>query len=62
MSKYTIYYSSRQDMFRKLASQWKNWASDTHLTEGQKKGMSLFFRHVGRRFGLIGEFKDIGVI
>jgi hypothetical protein len=24
--------------------------------------MSLFFRHVGRRFGLIGEFKDIGVI
>jgi hypothetical protein len=49
-------------MFRKLATQWKAWASAVDLSEDQYKGMSLFFRHTGKRFGLINEFKDIGVI
>lgn len=62
MSRYTIYYSTRQDMFRKLAVQWKSWAVDAHLSESQIRGMELFFRHVGKRFGLLTEFKDIGVI
>mgnify|MGYP003313802182 CR=1 FL=1 len=62
MSKYTIYYSTRQDMFRKMATRWKSWSEDTELSENQVSGMSLFFRHVGKRFGLINEFKDIGVI
>jgi len=49
-------------MFRDLASTWKAWAEEAHLDESQLRGMSLFFRHIGRRFGLINEFKDIGVI
>ena len=62
MSRYTIYYNTRQHMFRALAQQWKSWAEDAHLNESQIKGMSLFFRHIGKRFGLINDFKDIGVI
>lgn len=62
MSRYTIYYSTRQDMYRKLAALWKAWAATANLSESQRKEMSLFFRHIGKRFGLIHEFIDIGVI
>jgi hypothetical protein len=49
-------------MFRELARQWKAWAEGTQLSENQVRGMAVFFRHIGKRFGLINEFKDIGVI
>lgn len=62
MSKYTTYYDTRQEMYRKLAETWKAWADGSELSESQQRGMSLFFRHIGRRFGLINEFKEIGVI
>lgn len=62
MSKYTTYYDTRQEMYRKLAETWKSWADGSELSESQQRGMSLFFRHIGRRFGLINEFKEIGVI
>ena len=62
MSKYTTYYNSRQKEFKALASQWKSWSEDANLTETQIKGMELFFKHIGKRFGLIQEFRDIGVI
>lgn len=62
MSKYTIYYTTKQYTYRKLAETWKAWADTSELSESQQRGMSLFFRHIGRRFGLITKFKDIGVI
>ena len=62
MSKYTIYYNNRQKQFKDLASQWKSWSETANLSESQSKGMELFFRHIGKRFGLINKFKDIGVI
>ena len=62
MSKYVIYYSTRKQMYRQLATRWKAWADGSELSESQQRGMSLFFRHIGKRFGLIQEFKDIGVI
>ena len=62
MSRYVIYYSGRKSMYRDLAVSWKTWSDSVQLSEGQLKGMSLFFRHIGKRFGLINDFKDIGVI
>ena len=62
MSRYVIYYNARQDMYRQLAVQWKAWADTSDLSESQLRGMSLFFRHIGKRFGLINEFKSVGVI
>jgi hypothetical protein len=49
-------------MYRALATQWKAWADERPLSAEQVRGMALFFRHIGKRFGLINEFKDIGVI
>jgi hypothetical protein len=49
-------------MYKKLAVQWKLWADQADLSESQVRGMSLFFRQIGKRFGLINEFKEIGVI
>ena len=62
MSKYTTYYDSRQIMYRDLAHAWKEWADGTELPDHQIKGMRLFFRQIGKRFGLMTAFKEIGVI
>lgn len=62
MSKYVIYYNTRQHMYRELASAWKSWADGSSISETQRLGMSFFFKHIGKRFGLIQEFREIGVI
>lgn len=62
MSKYTTYYISRQQQYRELATNWKKLTANTDLSERQRRGMALFFRPIARRFGLVQEFKSIGVI
>ncbi len=62
MSKYVIYYNTRQIMYLDLARAWKSWSDGECIPDTQIKGMSLFFRHIGKRFGLIKAFKRIGVI
>ena len=62
MSNYVIYYNTKQQQFRELARHWKSWADASNISELQRIGMSFFFRHIGKRFGLITEFKEIGVI
>jgi hypothetical protein len=49
-------------MYRDFATNWAAVISKTGLQEYQKEGMSLFFKPIAKRFGLIGEFKEIGVI
>lgn len=62
MSKYTTYYNERQQMYRDLATNWVKVAAKMKLSDLQRTGMGLFFRPIGKRFGLLKEFKDIGVI
>ena len=62
MSKYTMYYNSKQKQYKDFAANWAKVTSTMDLTERQKRGMALFFRPIARRFGLVQEFKDIGVI
>lgn len=62
MSKYTVYYNEKQQMYRELAFAWKAWSEDRYLSAEQKKGMALFFKQLGKRFGLLQLFKEIGVI
>lgn len=62
MSKYTMYYTTRQNMYREFASIWANLVAKNDLQDYQREGMALFFKPIARRFGLIGEFKDIGVL
>ena len=62
MSKYTCYYSTRKEMYRDMAVRWKRWADTVELSEQELRGVSKFFNDIAIRFGLISEFKEIGVI
>lgn len=62
MSKYTYYYNTRQNMYRDFATRWANWAAEANLTTKDLEGVSIFFKPIARRFGLIKEFRDIGVL
>jgi hypothetical protein len=62
MSKYTMYYNAKQKQYLDFATSWMKLTSEMNLTERQRRGMALFFRPIARRFGLIKEFRDIGVI
>lgn len=62
MSKYVIYYSTRKEMYRDMADRWFRWSKSVSLTPDEIRGTSKFFRDIGIRFGLLTEFKEIGVI
>lgn len=62
MSRYVCYYSGRKSMYRDMAVKWMKWAATSDLTDDQRRGVSLFFRSIAVRFGLIREFREIGVI
>jgi hypothetical protein len=62
MSKYSIYYSTRKIMYKELATKWSKWAAESNLTENEIAGIKMFFKSIGIRFGLITEFREIGVI
>jgi len=62
MSKYTMYYKRRQLEYRSLAINWSIFADSHKLPNYQIRGMKLFFRPIARRFGLVNEFKAIGLI
>jgi hypothetical protein len=62
MSKYVCYYSARKIFYRELAERWSKWAATAKLTETESQGISKFFWSLARRFGLIGEFREMGII
>lgn len=62
MSKYVKYYNERQDAYRTLATMCTNWVEATRPSAAELEGVTKFFSHVGKRFGLISEFKKLGVI
>lgn len=62
MSKYVYYYNKNQKAYRELAERWARWAKTAVLTPDEVKGTSKFFYDIAVRFGLITEFREIGVI
>ena len=62
MSRYVCYYSARKIFYRELAERWSSWAATANLTETEIVGISKFFYSLARRFGLITEFRDMGII
>lgn len=62
MSRYTHYYNTHQVMYKEMAVRWKRWSVAANLTELELEGVSMFFKSIGKRFGLLTEFKEIGVI
>ena len=62
MSSYVRYYNSRQNFHRELATKWARWAKTANLSETQVVGVSKFFRPIAKRFGLIKEFRELGIL
>ena len=62
MSRYTMYYVSKQQQYRDLAISWSNIVKTLNLNETQRKGMTLFFKAIAKRFGLVQEFKNLGIL
>lgn len=62
MSKYTMYYKTRQHTYRDLAIKWHKWSVDADLTSAELEGISKFFYPIAKRFGLIKEFRDLNLL
>ncbi len=62
MSKYVQYYTKNQKVYRELAERWAKWAKSVSLTQDEIRGTSKFFYDIAVRFGLVREFREIGVI
>lgn len=62
MSKYAMYYDRKKRQYLDFATSWAKLAAEMNLTERQWRGMVLFFRPIARRFGLVQEFKELGII
>ena len=62
MSRYIVYYSGRKIMYRELAERWARWAKTAKLSPEEIRGTSKFFKDIAVRFGLITEFRELGVI
>lgn len=62
MSSYVRYYNKNQKVYKELAERWARWAKTATLSSDEIRGTSKFFKDIGVRFGLVTEFKELGVI
>ena len=62
MSKYVRWYNDRKDFYLTFATRWASWAEGADLTATEAEGMTKFFRPIARRFGLVQEFNELGVL
>ena len=62
MSDYVRYYLTRQAAYRELGVQWAKWAKTAKLTTTERVGITRFFRRLAVRFGLIREYRRLGII
>lgn len=62
MSNYVRYYNNRKDFYKTFATRWSNWAATAELSTTQVEGMTKFFKPIAKRFGLVQEFQELGVL
>lgn len=62
MSRYTTYYNLKRIQYLEFARQWSTWAATANLSDVEAAGMRKFFKSLAMRFGLVTEFRDLGVI
>lgn len=62
MSNYVEYYNTRKAMYKSLAERWAKWLTTSNISVDQVKEISSFFKPIAIRFGLVKEFREIGVI
>lgn len=62
MSNYVRYYNDRKNFYKVFATRWAAWADGAELTTAEAAGMSKFFKSIAKRFGLMQEFAELGII
>lgn len=62
MSNYVRYYNKNQNLYRHFATMWVEWSKTTELSEIVIHGISNFFKPAAKRFGLITEFRQLGIL
>lgn len=62
MSYYVRYYNKNQNLYRHFAIMWAEWSKTTELSETVTHGISSFFKPAAKRFGLVTEFRQLGIL
>lgn len=57
-----LYYQTRKDQVREEARAWQLEASEKSLSWGEIAEKSDYFYKLGKRYGLVREFKENGII
>lgn len=47
---------------RNFAIQWQNWVTNVNISYGELSEYQTYFRKLGKKFGLITEFRENGII
>lgn len=55
-------YAERRTAAREMAQEWQGIAAETALSYGELGIIAAFFETVARRFGLLREFRENGII
>ena len=62
MSNYVRYYNDRKNFYKIFATRWASWAEGANLSSVEVEGMTKFFKPIAKRFGLVQEFTDLGIL
>jgi hypothetical protein len=55
-------YIKTKDEARELAIDWQQWASEESLSYSELIDWTDLFNRLGKRFGLMGEYRENGII
>ena len=55
-------YSGKKENIRQFAQMFQRWAAGAVLSWADVAAWGAFFEHVGRKYGLLTEFKEEGII
>ena len=62
MSNYVRYYNDRKNFYKIFAARWASWAEGANLSTMEVEGMSKFFKSIAKRFGLVQDFVELGIL
>jgi hypothetical protein len=62
MSSYVRWYNDRKNFYKVFATRWATWAAGAELTAVEVEGMTKFFKPIAKRFGLVQDFVELGIL
>lgn len=56
------YYQKRKEAAREEAKEYQQWQSEQNLSWWDCEGFAIHFEELGKRYGLLKEFRENGII